>query len=133
MRELTCIVCPNGCNLQVNQDVDPWNIVGNLCPRGIEFVRKELTNPTRTVCSTARTSFAAARRLPVRTQGEVPLASVREVMSEISHLVVDREVRTGDTLIENAAGTGVAVIATADLADLIDGEDCDGRPICSGD
>ena len=133
MRELTCIVCPNGCSLQVNQDVDPWSIAGNLCPRGIEFARKELTSPTRTICSTARTSFAAARRLPVRTQGEVPLESVRAVMSEISCLVVDREVRTGDTLIENAAGTGVAVIATADLADLIEGEDCDGRPICSGD
>ena len=119
MRELTCIVCPNGCSLQVNQDVGPWSITGNLCPRGIEFALKELTNPTRTVCSTARTSFAAARRLPVRTRGEVPLVRVRSVMSEISRLVVDREVRMGDTLIENVAGTGIAVIATADLADLI--------------
>jgi len=133
VRELTCIVCPNGCSLQVSQDVDPWSIAGNLCPRGIEFARKELTNPTRTVCSTARTSFAAARRLPVRTRGEVPLASVHAVMSEISRLVVDRDVRTGDTLIKNVAGTGVAVIATADLADLIEGEDRNGRSICSGD
>jgi len=126
-------VCPNGCSLQVNQDFDPWLVTGNLCPRGIEFARKELTHPTRTVCSTARTSFAAVRRLPVRTQGEVPLASVHSVISEISRLVVDREVRTGDTLIENVAGTGVAIVATADLADLIEGEDCDGRPIRSGD
>ena len=133
MKELTCIVCPNGCSLQVHQDVDFWHITGNLCPRGIDFARKELTNPTRTVCSTVRTSFAAVRRLPVRTRGEVPLASVRSVMSEISRLVVDRDVRTGDTLIENVAGTGVAVIATADLADLIEGEDRDGRSICSGD
>ena len=133
MRELTCIVCPNGCSLRVNQDVNPWRTTGNLCPRGIEFARKELTNPTRTVCSTARTSFTAARRLPVRTRGEVPLVNVWSVMSEISRLVVDREVQTGDTLIENVAGTGVAVVATANLADLIEGEDCDGRPICSGD
>lgn len=133
MRELTCIVCPNGCSLQINQDVDPWSIVGNLCPRGIQFAWKELTNPTRTVCSTVRTSFAAARRLPVRTRGEVPLVRVQSVMSEISHLVVDRAVQTGDTLIENVAGTGAAVIATADLADLIEGEDCDGRPSRFGD
>lgn len=133
MRELTCIVCPNGCSLKVNQGVDPWSITGNLCPRGIEFARRELTNPTRTVCSTAQTSFAAVRRLPVRTRGEVPLASVRSVMSEISCLVVDHEARTGDTLIENVAGTGVAVVATADLADLMERENCNGRPICSGD
>ena len=126
-------MCPNGCSLQVNQDFDPWLVTGNLCPRGIEFARKELTNPIRTVCSTARTSFAAARRLPVRTRGEVPLASVHSVMSEISRLVVDRDVRTGDTLIENVAGTGVAIVATADLADLIEAEDCDGRPVRSGD
>jgi CxxC motif-containing protein len=133
MRDLTCIGCPNGCSLQVDQDVDPWSITGNLCRRGIEFARKELTSPTRTVCSTVRTSFVAVRRLPVRTLGEVPLGSVRSVMSEISHLVVDRDVRTGDTLIENVAGTGVAVVATADLADLMEWEDCDGRPIRSGD
>jgi len=133
MRELTCIVCPNGCSLQVNQGIDLWGITGNLCPRGIEFARKELTNPTRTVCSTARTSFATVRRLPVRTRGEISLVSIRSVMSEISRLVVDREVRMGDTLIENVAGTGIAVIATADLADLIEEEDCDGRPIRSGD
>jgi CxxC motif-containing protein len=133
MRKLTCIVCPSGCSINVNPDVDPWSIAGNLCPRGIDFARKELTNPTRTVCSTARTSFATVRRLPVRTRGEVPLASVRSVMAEISRLVVDRETRTGDTLIENVARTGVAVIATADLADLMEWEDCDGRPIRSGD
>jgi CxxC motif-containing protein len=133
MRKLTCIVCPSGCSIDVNQDVDPWSIAGNLCPRGIHFARKELTNPTRTVCSTARTSSATVRCLPVRTRGEVPLASVRSVMSEISRLVVDRETRTGDTLIENVAGTGVAVVATADLADLMEWEDCDGRPIRSGD
>jgi CxxC motif-containing protein len=133
VRELTCIVCPNGCSLQVNQDADPWRITGNLCPRGIDFARKELTHPVRTVCSTARTSFGSVHRLPVRTLGEVPLASVWSVMSEISGLVVDRDVRTGDTLIENVAGTGVAVIATADMADLIEGEDYDGRPIRSGD
>ena len=91
MRRFTCIVCPSGCNINVNQGVDPWSIVGNLCPSGIDFARKELTNPTRTVCSTAQTSFAAVRRLPVRTRDEVPLASVRSVMSEISRLVVDRD------------------------------------------
>jgi CxxC motif-containing protein len=54
-------------------------------------------------------------------------------MCEISSPAVDREVRMGDTLVENVAGTGVAVVATADLADLMEGEDCDGRPIYSGD
>jgi CxxC motif-containing protein len=54
-------------------------------------------------------------------------------MCEISSPVVDREVRTGDTLIEDVAGIGVAVVATADLADLVKGEECDGRPICLGD
>lgn len=133
MKGLTCIVCPNGCSLQVDQDVDPWKIAGNLCLRGIDFAHKELTNPTRTVCTTVRTSSATVRRLPVRTLGEVPFVNVRSVMFEISRLVVDRDVRTGDTLIENVAGTGVAVVATADLADLMEGEDSDGRPIRSGD
>jgi hypothetical protein len=37
------------------------------------------------------------------------------------------------TVREAVAGTGVAVVATADLAGLVEGEECDGRPICLGD
>ena len=46
MRELTCIVCPRGCRLKIDDDL---NVTGNSCPRGAQYAKDELTNPKRTM------------------------------------------------------------------------------------
>ncbi len=132
MKELTCIVCPNGCSLHVDQGVTPWSVSGNLCSRGADFACRELTHPMRTVCSTVRTAFPSVPRLPVRTRGEVPLARVMDVMAAINHYTVERKACAGDVLIEDAAGTGVPVIATADLIESGKGEEGNGGTVRSG-
>lgn len=47
MREFTCIICPNGCEIQVRQS----SITGAACPRGEEYVRQELTDPRRNIAT----------------------------------------------------------------------------------
>lgn len=34
MKNLTCIVCPNGCHLQVEEADGSYIVHGNRCPRG---------------------------------------------------------------------------------------------------
>ena len=51
MKELTCIVCPRGCRLKVNDDMV---VTGNACPRGEKYAINELTHPTRTITSSIR-------------------------------------------------------------------------------
>ena len=53
MKNLVCIVCPRGCRLAVDEEQD-YAVTGNGCPRGAEYGRIELTNPTRVVTSTVR-------------------------------------------------------------------------------
>ena len=45
MRELTCIVCPKGCRLKVDEE-NNWAVTGNSCPRGAEYGKAECTAPT---------------------------------------------------------------------------------------
>lgn len=53
-KEMTCIVCPMGCQLQL--DIDDatlkLSVSGNNCPRGIKYAHEELTNPKRTLTTT---------------------------------------------------------------------------------
>ena len=42
MKELICIVCPRGCHLKVDAEL---NVTGNACPRGIVYGKKEVTAP----------------------------------------------------------------------------------------
>ena len=45
-KELTCIVCPRGCRLTID---DNLNVTGNSCPRGAQYAKDEMTNPKRMI------------------------------------------------------------------------------------
>jgi len=106
--ELVCIVCPRGCRITVDGD----NITGNTCKKGLEFAKSEMTCPMRTICSTVATTFSEMPVLPVRTNGEIPKAKIKELMTLINSIVVDKKVKKGDIIAENIVGTNVNLIAT---------------------
>ena len=56
MIELTCIVCPKGCRLRVD-DQNGYKVTGNICARGEAYGREEALDPKRTVTSTVRILF----------------------------------------------------------------------------
>ncbi|MGI6365548.1 MAG: DUF1667 domain-containing protein [Bacillota bacterium] len=116
-REIICIQCPQGCRLQVSSRGQDLVVQGNRCPRGVAYAEKELTNPSRTLTTTVRTSFSDYPMLPVRTQGEVPLARIFACMGEINSVRVERRLRPGDVVIPRLAGTDVSLIATADMGE----------------
>ena len=71
MTELTCIVCPKGCRLNVDEE-NGFLVTGYGCPRGKEYGHKELTAPTRTLTSIVRIEGAIHPCCPVKTSGEIP-------------------------------------------------------------
>ena len=51
--KMTCIVCPNGCQLEVLVDEDDVaDVSGNRCMRGYAYAQKEVLSTTRTVTTT---------------------------------------------------------------------------------
>ena len=51
MKELICIMCPKGCRLNVDDDL---NLTGNGCIRGITYGKQEITDPRRYLTSTVK-------------------------------------------------------------------------------
>jgi len=116
MKELRCITCPIGCKLTVYENNSPeLDVVGNECEKGYDFAVVELTNPTRSLTTTVRTTLPGVAVLPVRTDGEIPKEKIREAMRALSGVVVSRELDCGDVVFEDLAGTGVRVIAASDV------------------
>jgi len=111
--EMVCIVCPNGCRLDVEKNGEDVRVKGALCPKGIEFAKNELTDPRRALTTTVKTVFKDMPRLPVRTEGEIALDSLFEAMQKVKTITVSERVAEGDTIIEDFFGT--RLIATADL------------------
>ncbi len=113
--ELTCISCPLGCPLKVETDSSGkvLKVTGNTCKRGEEYGKKEVTNPTRTVTSTVRLLGGTAPVVSVRTQTDIPKEKIFQCMEEIRKAAAEAPVGIGDVILENVAGTGVSVVATA--------------------
>lgn len=111
MKIITCIVCPNGCELTV----DGNEISGNLCKKGIDFAVQEMNNPKRVVCSTLRTEIEGVPVVPCRTNKEVPKEKMFDVMREINQYVIKERLKSGSVVIKNVAGTDADIITTANM------------------
>lgn len=112
MKEIICIVCPNSCKLEID---DNMNVTGAKCKRGNEFAVTELTAPMRTVTSTVKTSFKDMPVLPVKTDGEIPKDKMFAFMKDIASILVDKPLKMGEIVKTDVAGTGINVIATASI------------------
>lgn len=115
MKELTCIVCPNGCTLKVTSGENGIMVEGARCKRGETFAKKEMTAPTRSVCTTVKTIYPHQKTLSVRTDGEIPKNKIFPLMRELKKIVLDKSVKSGDVIAKNVCETGVDVIATTNL------------------
>ena len=113
-RELTCIVCPIGCQLSVTlENGVVTEVTGNTCPRGKQYAIDECTNPVRTITTTARTSNGGV--IPVKTATPIPKELMFDCMKEIDRAVVTLPASIGDVVIANLLETGVDVIVTANM------------------
>ncbi|MFA5421519.1 MAG: DUF1667 domain-containing protein [Bacilli bacterium] len=112
MKELICIICPRGCRLHVDDDL---NVTGNFCPRGIIYAKTEMTNPTRTLTSTVKIKASSAVRLSVKTSQAIPKGKMFDCMRELDKVMVEAPIHIGDVVMSNICDTGVDVVATKDI------------------
>ena len=112
-KEFVCIRCPLGCNIAVkleNNRIE--SITGNTCPRGAEYVTKELTDPRRIVTSLVRLEGGELPVVSVKTAGDIPKDKIMECIRTLKAVTLKTPVRVGDVVVKNVCGSGVDVIAT---------------------
>ena len=116
-KELTCIVCPMSCHLEVTLDDNGGivSVIGNTCKRGDQYARAELTSPVRMLTSTVKLEGGLYKRLPVITSDNIPKGSMAEVMEAISQVTVSAPVKIKDVIIENVCGLGVDIVASRSM------------------
>jgi len=115
-KELICINCPMGCMLSVDiADDGEMTVSGNTCPRGAVYAKKELTDPTRIVTSIVNVEGGELPVASVKTASDIPKDKIDAIINELKTVTVKAPVLIGEVVLENAAGTGVDVIATRNV------------------
>ncbi|MBE7045780.1 MAG: DUF1667 domain-containing protein [Ruminococcaceae bacterium] len=112
-RNLTCIICPIGCALEVElEGKQVISVSGNTCPRGKAYAETECTNPQRTVTTTVRCEDG--RVLPVKTDRPIPKEKMSECMKIINQTVAPLPISIGDVIIKDVCGSNIVATAKAE-------------------
>ena len=116
VRVTTCIICPVGCRARVTiENGKITEIEGLECPRGEEYVRRELEAPVRDFFTTVRIKGAAIPVLPVRSTQPIPKDKILDCVLELANVVADAPVGANEIIVRNPLGLEVDIIATRDL------------------
>lgn len=112
---MICIVCPNGCRMDVKRNGSEITVVGNKCKRGEAFAINELTDPKRSVTTSVRTTVKGYPVVSVKTDGEIPKDKVFELMKLCAEVTIDKALPIGSVVLSNLFGVGVNLITTTDM------------------
>ncbi len=110
--ELTCIMCPMGCALKVDNVGGEVTVSGNTCKRGEMYGKQEFIAPKRVVTSLVR--VAGGGVVSVKTADTVDKSSIFALLDLLKTVEVKKPVHIGDVVVADALGSGVDVVATGE-------------------
>lgn len=115
LREMTCIMCPAGCELEVNTAGGEIVVTGNRCSKGNNYAVQEITNPMRNIATSVLVKGGCLPLVSVRLNHVIEKKYIFSVMDEIKKVTLTAPVYIGDVILKNVAGTGSDVIATKNI------------------
>ena len=112
-RKFTCIVCPNGCEIEVDYEgKEIKSIEGEGCKKGKEYVTQELVDPRRNIASSVILLNGELPLVSVRLTKPVPKAKIFDVMDIIKGIKLEAPVEVGDVVVKNIMGYDSDLIVT---------------------
>ena len=103
--ELTCVECPMGCKITVEEKGGNKEFFGYSCPRGKLYAENEVVDPKRVVTSTVKTN--SGKVIPVKTDRPISKKYIFKVIEEINSIICTLPVNTGDIIKENVYGANI--------------------------
>lgn len=108
-----CILCPNGCEMQVECEGGQFlSCSGNLCRNGEKYARQEVVDPRRTISSSVLVDGGELPLVSVRLTAPIPRDRIFDVMALIRTLRLPAPVEAGCVVAENVLDLGSDLIAT---------------------
>lgn len=113
---VTCTVCPNGCEIEVDYTTKKDAVLtGYGCKRGITYAIDECFEPKRTFTSSVKITGTDRRVLPVRTTAPIPKELIMKAAEVVGTITLDAPVKCGDIIVDNFLDTDVKLVSAMTL------------------
>lgn len=117
LREFTCIICPNGCEIEADiEDGKILSLTGATCPKGEAYVKQELTDPQRNIATSVLVKGGVLPLASVRLSNPIPKDRIFDAMEEIKKVTVEAPAKAGTVLVKGILGYDSDVIITKHVA-----------------
>ncbi|BFL41359.1 DUF1667 domain-containing protein [Agathobaculum sp. NSJ-28] len=115
-KQYTCIICPNGCEIEAEWDNGKiLSVVGHTCPKGEQYVRQELTAPKRTIASSILVENGVLPLASVRLTAPIPKEMIFPVMEQIRQITLRAPVKAGTVVCRHVCGLESDVVVTKNV------------------
>jgi len=111
-QEITCIICPKSCKINVTKKGDVTYFQGNECLKGKKYALDEITDPRRIFTSTVKLKNGPIRMLPVRTDSPIKKRDLLKAGELIKDIVVEAPVPFGKIIVRDFLEKNINLIAT---------------------
>ena len=116
-KTIICTVCPQGCRITVaGEGSNITSVTGFTCARGETYARQEFVCPMRILTGSVRACDCAEPLLPVRSAERIPRDKIPECMKILRTVTVKPPVKIRAVVVRDILGTGVDIVASAELA-----------------
>lgn len=116
LKEYTCIICPNGCDIRLEIEAGKiLSVEGAACELGHEYVKRELTDPHRNIASSIVLEGGVLPLVSVRLSSPIPKGKIFDVLAAIKKVHLKAPVYAGQVAIVNVLGLGSDVIVTKNV------------------
>ncbi len=113
-KEIICIVCPNGCRMNVF--IDEQNKVTHvdyaLCRNGRAYAENEIQYPQRSLTSTIRVKGGSLPLVSVRSNKPIPKEKMKEAVKLLRTIELTAPVDFHQVIVSNILDTGADIITT---------------------
>jgi len=116
--KLTCIVCPRGCEMEVEKKNGQWTVTGNECKRGETYALQEARNPLRILTTSLPVTGGDYEMVSVKTAQPIPKGMISEALKVLRDKTLAAPIEMGQTIVPDIAGTGVDLVATRQVQSL---------------
>ena len=110
--KLLCIICPQGCEMEVTEKAGELSFSKGICPRGQKYAKQEIYNPCRVLTTTVEIANADFGMLPVRTADAIPKEKLEAAMRQIAKIKVSAPIQLGEVISQDIADSGIPLIAS---------------------